>query len=163
MFEVKIPVLTDSALMAKYKKIKPLVRREDSNSLSWIKGYDNVEALRDLSYPLNPTFVRDVMDDELHHVKDCDFTCLLTWGSIFFKPSIAEVLSQINYERVPGIILNPKYNIEMDLVAFEVIEPPLKKIYKDHLTKALYQMGYCVSRVKLYYSYRNWRGFPEGV
>ena len=162
MFEVKIPVLTDSTLMAKYKKIKPLVRREGSNSLSWIKGYDNVVALRNLSYPLNPTFVRDVMDDELYHIKDYDFTCLLTWGSIkFFKPSIAEVLSQINSERVSETKLNLDLdNIVMNLVAFEVIEPPLEK---DHLTKTLCQMGYCASRVKLYYSYKNWRGFPEGV
>lgn len=155
MFEVKIPELTDSELMARYQRIKPVVRESKDGPLNWIKGCSSPSELRETAYLWEPTYLREVLEDELQAMDQYDFPCLHAWGAPgLFKPSIAEVLSQLDYEEVSRDILDMSTGIKKRIVAFEIIDHPkhADDLRKDPLTSALFDMGYHVSIVRLYAS-----------
>ena len=166
MFEVKIPEWSDMVLMTRYENIKPLLREKPNGPLHWIKGRDSADDLRYTAYMWEPEYLREVRKDELKPIENYDFVCLHTWGSPnFFKPSIAEVLSQIDYDKISKEIIDYKSKIRMRIVGFEIIDYPktAEDFYKDDLTKAFFDMGYHISKVRLYASYKSFNGFPEGA
>ena len=166
MFEVKMPELTDSELMARYQQVKPVVRDEKDALLKWVKGYNSPSELRETAYLWAPTYLREVSRGELMAIHNYDFLCLHTWGAPgLFKPTIAEVLSQLDYDEISKDIFDVDTGIKMKVVAFEIIDYPKDSadLYKDYLTSTLFNMGYHVSTVRLYTSYKSFSGFPEGA
>ena len=166
MFEIKIPELTDFTLMERYKGLKPLVFDKATGQLQWIKGRSTAEELRNIAYAWEPEPLRNVEPEEVKAMEDYDFSCLHTWGSPgLFKPTIAEVLSQVDYERVTHDIISVECGVRMHLVAFCIIDFPktVDDLRKDVWTSYFFDEGYHTSRIRLYYSYKEWHGFPEGA
>lgn len=105
MFEVKIPEWSDMVLMTRYENIKPLLREKPDSPLHWIKRLDDVIGLRCTTYTWEPEYLREVRGDELKPIEDYDFVCLHTYGAPnLFTPSIAEVLSQLDYDIISSEI-----------------------------------------------------------
>ena len=106
-----IPEISDKRLMELYKMLKPIVTIDEMKYL--LKEY-TLQQLRYQSYIWNKhEDKREIVDSsKLEPVED--FLCLHTWSYYgFFKPSIAEVLSQapidtIRYADVFEIIEQPK-------------------------------------------------------
>ena len=83
----------------------------------------------------------EVGKDELEVLEGRDFVCLHMYGYYgLFKPSVGEVLSQINEYDLPWV------------KAFEIIEKPetAEDFYKDSFTSIAFENGYHVSTVRLY-------------
>ena len=105
-----IPEIDDKRLEELYKMLKPIVTIEKMKYL--LKEF-TLEQLRNQSYIWNSDEdKRDIVDSsKLEPVED--FLCLHTYGYYgFFKPSIAEVLSQV-----------PEKTIS-EANTFEIIESP---------------------------------------
>ncbi len=148
MFKVSIPEISDEELLKRYQQIKP-VMSDSSGALWWVKEYSQVSELRYQSYRFagfaevirNPVGV-----DELTPLMGEDFACLHRYGYYgLFKPSIAEVLAQID-DRLIG---NPDDSL---VTAFEIIDTP--KDWDDMvgtpLREAVFNQGYHISTVRLY-------------
>lgn len=162
MFDIQIPKITDEELLEKYRRIKPLVRDSEDGILKWVKGDERIYVLRETSYICAPTYLRPVKPDELDHLESYDFACIHTTNGIF-KPSVAEVLAQIDYESADQEILNMETGRKMRLVAFEVEWVCEKDLWGgDILRRDLFLNNqHLVSRVKLYYSDIAFKGLPE--
>lgn len=166
MFEANIPEWSDMVLMTRYENIKPLLREKPNGPLHWIKRLDGAIGLRCTTYIWEPKYLREVRGDELKPIEDYDFVCLHTYGAPnLFTPSIAEVLSQLDYDIISSEILDYENKLHMRIVGFEIIDYPKTDgdFYKDDLTKELFDMGYHISKVRLYASYKSFNGFPEGT
>lgn len=170
MFNISIPKITNKELEHRYSKLKPLVR-DKNNKLCWIKAL-TPKQLRGISYIWDPTFIRPVKRNELIHLKSYEFTTIHSYGYYgMFKPSVAEVLSQLTFPDYNDIfrddfnILELGTDIEMVPVAFEIVDYPKTKkdLYKDHLHASIVNAGYHIARVKIYFSYKGFKGYPEGV
>ena len=160
MFEVTIPKITDSELMERYAQIKPIIRK--GGTLKWVKGYSDVEDLKEKAYLREPEYLRDVSKDELTAITFFDFPCLYKKMAGFPNLTIAGVLSQLDYQEAQDIMLyKPSTGkvIGSKIVAFEIIDPP--KEDEGYITGALLDMGYYVSYVRLYASCDAYTGFPK--
>ena len=140
MFEVQIPEISDEELMKRYKQIKPVITFE--GKLHCFREY-TLEELRKESYFVDrdSDMREEVEEGKLEVMVGRDFACLHTYGYPgFFRPSIAEVLSQIARYDLPYVR------------AFEIIEYPQSRydFEKDSLTYSLFNKGYHVSTVRLY-------------
>lgn len=140
MFEVSIPKISDEEMMKRYKQIKPVITV--NGKLHYFREY-TLEELSDISYLWN--YEEDVREevgkDELEVLEDRDFVCLHSYSYCgFFKPSVGEVLFQIN-----------EYNLYF-VKAFEIIEKPqtADDFHKDSFTSIAFDNGYHVSTVRLY-------------
>lgn len=90
--KIILPHLTDDELLARYKRIKPIVSYQ--GLYYYLKRY-NAAMLRNQSYIWN--IEKDIREQvDMTDVKTLDeFPCYHTYGWYgFFKPSIAEVLQQ---------------------------------------------------------------------
>ena len=99
------------------------------------------EELFDISYLWDGKIEKQVQDGEIIPILDKDFRCLHEYGYYgYFKPSVAEVLTQIDPE------------ILGDVVAFEIIDSPktAKDFHRDEFTSNAFRSGHHVSTVRLY-------------
>ncbi len=140
MFNVSIPTISDEELKRRYEQIKPVITV--NGKLYYFREF-TFDELRSISYLWK--YDEDVRDevgkDELEVLEGRDFFCLHDYGYPgFFRPSIAEVLSQIKEDHLPFV------------KAFEIIESPktANDFYKDSFTSIAFDNGYHVSTVRLY-------------
>ena len=142
MYNVSIPEISREELLARYKRIKPIV--EISGTKHFLRDYTE-EELTGESYLWNlEANKREPVDTELYVAQeDWDFECIHTYGYYgFFKPSIAEVLAQIPEHEVPFVD------------AFEIVEYP-KSSADFSKNKIVFDNGFHISKVRLYTSYNN--------
>ena len=139
MFNVSIPTISDDELKKRYQHIKPVITV--NGKLHYFKEFTDKE-LRNISYLWNREKIgEEVNDGELKVWEGHDFNCIHRYGYYgLFKPSIAEVLAQIN-----------EFDI-LSIKAFEIIESPetADDFYKDGLTSIIFKNGFHVSKVRLY-------------
>lgn len=140
MFKVSIPVISDEELKNRYEQIKPVVTV--GNKLHYLRKF-SFDELRQKSYiwNLDKDIREEVDENDLTVLKEKDFLCLHRYGHpMLFKPSIAEVLSQIQEEDIPFVR------------AFEIVESPetIHDFYQNRFTPIASHNGYHVSIVKLY-------------
>lgn len=158
MFEIKFKKLTDKELADRYSRVKPLKRTEDGK-LMWIESFSDIQRLKDTAFLWDAKYVREVKDDELVAYKGDEFIAFATWAYYgFFKPTLEEVLSQIDPINLASNRLDP-------IVAFEIIDAPecWDDIHKTELHSAILNAGYHIFKVKLYTRSKNFTGYPEGV
>lgn len=137
MYKVSIPEISKEELMARYKRIKPIV--EIDGKKHFIRKYTE-EELTNNSYIWNAdTDKREHVDMNLYYpMTEWDFECIHGYGYPgFFKPSIAEVLAQIPEMNVPFVD------------AFEIIEYP-KTAADFSKNKIVFDNGFHISKVRLY-------------
>lgn len=96
MFKMSIPQISDEEILKRYEHIKPVITVNDK--LYHFKEF-TLDEIRNISYIWN--YVEDIREevtaDELEIIPGQDFICLHTYAYYgLFKPSIAEVLSQID-------------------------------------------------------------------
>ncbi|MBR5227267.1 MAG: hypothetical protein IKV94_01340 [Clostridia bacterium] len=133
---MSIPKITKEELLNRYEHIKPVVTV--NGKLYYLREFTPKE-LSNLSYIWNISedIREEVGEKELEILADKNFVCLHSYGYYgLFKPSIAEVLSQIKDYDIPFVS------------AFEIIESP--KISKDSFSSIAFNNGYHVSTVRLY-------------
>ena len=133
--KLEIPEIDDNRLKELYRLLKPIVTIDE---MKYLLREFTLQELRNQSYIWNRTEdKRDVVDSsKLETVND--FLCLHTWGYYgFFKPSIAEVLSQA-----------PENVIEQ-ANTFEIIESPETRedVFKY---KEVIDNGFHLSKVRAY-------------
>ena len=140
MFNVSIPTISDEELKKRYEQIKPVITVK--GKLHYFRKF-TFDELRSISYiwNLGEDVREEVGENKLEVLEDRDFVCLHDYGYPgLFKPSIAEVLSQIKEYDLPFV------------KAFEIIESPqtANDFYKDSFTSIAFDNGYHVSTVRLY-------------
>lgn len=140
MFEISIPKISNEEMQKRYEHIKPVITV--NGKLHYFKEFTTKE-LSDISYLWNKDedVREEVGENELEILEGRDFVCLHSYGYYgLFKPSIGEVLSQIEERDVPFI------------KAFEIIESPetFADFHKDSFTSIAFDNGYHVSTVRLY-------------
>ena len=145
MFNVSIPKLPEEDLIYRYMHIKPVITV--NGKLHYFRDF-TLEELSRISFLWNKNNVgAEVAEDELEVWENHDFPCIHAYGTpLMFKPSISEVLSQINREDVNRV------------KAFEIIESPesAADFFKDALTAIIFEQGYHVSTVRLYIAKRKY-------
>ena len=112
MYNVSIPKISKEELLARYKRIKPIV--EINGKKYFLRDFTE-EELTGRSYIENlDEDKREPVDMNLYvPCTEYDFECIHKYGYYgFFKPSIAEVLAQIREMEVKFVD------------AFEIIEYP---------------------------------------
>lgn len=140
MFKVTIPKISNEEMKERYEHIKPVITV--NGKLHYFREF-TFEELSSISYLWNhdKDVRNEVGEDELKVLEGRDFVCLHKYGDYeLFKPSIAEVLSQIKEDTIPFV------------KAFEIIERPetVNNFYKDSFTSIAFDNGYHVSTVRLY-------------
>lgn len=140
MFDVSIPKITKEDLIRRYCKIKPVITID--GKLHSFRDF-SLEELSGISYLWDKknNVGPEIPDGTIQEWKEHDFACLHSYGYVgLFKPSICEVLSQINEQDLNRV------------VAFEIISHPetAEDFYKDPLTTIITERGYHVSTVRLY-------------
>lgn len=133
--KLEIPEIDDNRLKELYRLLKPIVTIDE---MKYLLREFTLQELRNQSYIWNRAEdKRDVVDPSKLETVD-DFLCLHTWGYYgFFKPSIAEVLSQA-----------PENVIEQ-ANTFEIIESPETRedVFKY---KEVIDNGFHLSKVRAY-------------
>ncbi len=90
--KIILPYLTDDELLARYRRIKPIVSID--NVYYYLKRY-NVNMMRTQAYLWNLSKDIRAKVDMTDAKTIAEFPCYHTYGYVgFFKPSIAEVLQQ---------------------------------------------------------------------
>lgn len=112
-----VPHLTDEELLARYRKIKPIVLYE--GAYYYLKQYD-ITMIRKNSYIQNlKENIKDQVETAEAQIID-EFPCYHTYGHIgFFKPTIAEVLEQFPDEVIKEanafyMTTSPKHHFDVD-------------------------------------------------
>lgn len=133
--KMPIPTIDDKRLLDLYKRLKPIVTIEE---LKYLLREFSLEELRNTSYIWNiVNDKRETVDaSKLETIQE--FPCLHTYGYYgFFKPSIAEVLSQV-----------PEKTIE-EANYFEIVSSP--KTREDVFRYSeIVNNGYHLSKVRSY-------------
>ena len=140
MAEVLIPSISDEELYKRYETIKPVITV--NGKLHYLRKF-SLDEIKGITYiwNLEKDLRQEVDEGELEQWEGKDFKCLHTFGySRLFKPSIGEVLSQINECDVPMV------------KAFEIIKHPhlFSDFEQDSFTSRAFKAGYHVSVVRLY-------------
>ena len=136
MFNVSIPKISDEELKKRYEQIRPVITV--NGKLHYFREF-TLDELRSINYLWNIAFdVREEVEENKFEVLEGkDFVCLHYYADPrLFKPSVADVLSQIKESDLPFV------------KAFEIIKSP-KKV-KDSFTSIAFDNGYHVSTVMLY-------------
>ncbi len=136
MYNVSIPKITDEELLARYAKIKPIVK---VGIEKYFLREFTLEELKTRAYTweTEQTKAGIVNMDEFVDINE-DFECIHTYGYHgFFKPTIAEVLAQIKDTDV-GVV-----------DAFEIIESP-ETAESLSRNKNAFNQGFHTSTVRLY-------------
>jgi hypothetical protein len=134
--ELIIPEISEERLRELYSRIKPLVEEKDGNKYT-LEEFTPKD-LREISYYWNHEKNRkDIIDtNDLETIQD--FPCLHTWGYYgLFKPSIAEVLSQMPED------------VAEEADFFEIVEWP-KDADDLNKQKEILNAGFHLSRVRAY-------------
>ena len=103
MFNVSIPTISDKELKKRYEQIKPVITVK--GKLHYFREF-TFDELRSISYiwNLDEDVREEVGENKLEVLEDRDFVCLHDYGYPgLFKPSIAEVLSQIKEYDLPFV------------------------------------------------------------
>lgn len=133
--KLEIPEIDDKRLKELYQLLKPIVTIDE---MKYLLREFTLQELRNQSYIWDRhEGKRDAVDSSKLETVD-DFLCLHTWGYYgFFKPSIAEVLSQA-----------PENVIEQANI-FEIIESPETRedVFKY---KEVIDNGFHLSKVRAY-------------
>lgn len=138
MFKMSIPEISYEELQKRYEHIKPVINVD--GKLHYFRNFTTDE-LTQVSFLFERNIGDEVLENELEVIEGKDFPCLHGYGYYgFFKPSIAEVLSQINSNVLPLV------------KAFEIIEYPetTSNFTKDSFTYIAFENGFHVSTVRLY-------------
>ena len=140
MFNVSIPTISKEEMEKRYEQIKPVVTV--NGELYYFREF-TLKELSSISYlwKRNENIGKKVKKGALKALVDKDFICLHSYGYAgCFKPSIAEILSQIKKEELPFA------------KAFEIIESPQtdSDLCKDSFTSVALYNGFHVSTVRLY-------------
>ena len=136
--EMHISWIPREEIVERYSRIKPVAKKD--GKLYWLRSFGE-EELFDISYLWNDETKKQVQDGEIVPIPDKDFRCLHEYGSSgLFKPSVAEVLTQIDSEILDTV------------VAFEIIDSPktAEDFHRDKFTSTAFNSGYHVSIVRLY-------------
>ena len=138
MSEMHISWIPREEIVERYSRIKPVAKKD--GKLYWLRSFGE-EELFDISYLWDDETKKQVQDGEIVPIPDKDFRCLHKYGYYgLFKPSVAEVLTQIDSELLDTV------------VAFEIIDSPetAEDFYRDEFTSTAFNSGYHVSTVRLY-------------
>ena len=139
MFKVSIPKLTQEEIMNRYQKIRPVMTKD--GKLHRLREYTPREIMKTSYYwELEKDMLPEV-EKYLVQIPDSDFYCLHAYGYYgLFKPSVAEVLSQLTDEQL----------LRAD--AFEIIAGPetSNDFTRDELSAIAFKNGFHVSTVRLY-------------
>ncbi len=138
MSEMHISWISREEIIERYSRIKPVAKKD--GKLYWLRSFGE-EELFNISYLWNDKTEKQVQDGEIVPIPDNDFRCLHEYGYPgLFKPSVAEVLTQIDSEILDTV------------VAFEIIDSPetAEDFYRDEFTSIAFNSGYHVSTVRLY-------------
>ena len=140
MSDILIPKITDEELYKRYESIKPVVTVK--GNLYYLRKF-TLDEIKGITYigNLEKDLRKQVDEDEIEEWEGKDFRCLHTFGHpLLFKPSIAEVLSQIKECDIPKV------------KAFEIIEYPrnISNVEQDSFSLVALKAGYHVSVVRLY-------------
>jgi len=136
--EMHISWISREEIIERYSRIKPVAKKD--GKLYWLRSFGE-EELFNISYLWNDETEKQVQNGEIVPIPDKDFRCLHKYGFCgLFKPSVAEVLTQIDSEILDTV------------VAFEIIDSPetTEDFYKDEFTSTAFNSGYHVSTVRLY-------------
>ena len=138
MYHVSIPKISKEDLMSRYQRIKPIV---EINGIKYFMRDFTEQELTGISYIGNVNEdKREAVDmNKYKPLTDLDFECLHKYGYYgIFKPSIAEVLAQIEERYLDSVC------------AFEIIESPstAKDINRNEI---IFNNGFHISKVRLYY------------
>lgn len=141
MYNVSIPEISKEELLARYKRIKPIVEIEGKKY--FLREFKESE-LTGISYIWNKNEdKREAVDMDLF--VPCvmkDFECIHAYGYPgLFKPSIAEVLAQI-----------PEFDVPF-IDAFEIIKSPTASDFAKN--QIVFNNGFHISKVRLYTSRDN--------
>ena len=135
-----LPEISDDKLLELYSRIRP-VRRDEEGNPCWVKDF-SLERLRGSSYIWEPSDVGEKLAATGIVLTPIGaFKCLHGYGYYgLFKPSIAEVLSQIPY----GFIDEAN--------AFEIVEAPerAEDFHCDAFNSSAFDHHCHVSVVQLY-------------
>lgn len=139
MFYMSIPELSDEELLERYVRVPPVV--EVNGRLTYFKHFSLLE-MKQTSYlwakEAKPTRVGK---DELTVMEGQDFACLHRYSYPgLFKPTVAEVLSQISDEAL------------VYARAFQIIDWPKtsEDFYRDSVINIAFRNGFYISTVRLY-------------
>lgn len=140
MPEVLIPHISDNEILKRYKQIKPVVTLDEK--LYYLRRF-NLKEIRGICFlsDCRNDAANAVGKNELTVLEGKDFNCLHTYGLHgLFRPTIAEVLAQINDNDIPLV------------KAFEIIETPntRRNAFDNDFISAAFTNGYHVSIVRLY-------------
>lgn len=139
MSDLHITWIPREEIIKRYSRIKPVL--ENSGELYWLKDFSDEEIFR-TSYIWNNDIGVAVKKGEIIPIPDGDFVCLHKYACpCLFKPTIAEVLTQISPDIVDKV------------VAFEIIKSPETAdslSEQDELAKEALRAGYHTSKIRLY-------------
>lgn len=139
MSDLHITWIPREEIVKRYSRIKPVL--ESSGELYWLKDFSEEEIFR-TSYIWNNNIGVAVKKGEIVPIPDKDFMCLHRYTCpCLFKPTIAEVLTQISPDIVDKV------------VAFEIIKSPEtgdSSYGKDEFTIEAFCAGYHTSKIRLY-------------
>lgn len=134
---VSIPEITDEELLKRYERIKP-VKTIDGRLYYYPKF--SLEELKNCPY-LSQNVSEEVPENTLKICFRHNFTCFHKWDhGLFFRPKVAEVLSQIPKESLPFA------------KAFEIVAVP-QSVYdfcEEEVVSWAFEHGYHISFVRLY-------------
>lgn len=137
--KIEIPKLSKEELIALYKKIKPMITYYGEKYL--LKEY-NYDQLLNIAYTMDFPRNKGTLVDPYNLKEVEEFPCLHTWGHYsFFKPTIAEVLSQL-----------PELSKE-EANVFEIVESP-NTANDLNMYKELTEKGFQLSKVRTYRLYK---------
>lgn len=137
MYNISIPEISREELLARYERIKPVVKYDEKRY--FLTNFSE-EELTGSSYLW---MIKEKLSEEFDITKyspmpEYDFECIHKYGAPnLFKPSIAEVLAQIS-----DSVLD-------ETCAFEIIEKPETQadLYRNSIT---FENGFHTSIVRLY-------------
>ena len=136
MFDVSIPKTSNEELMKRYQQIKPVITVDGKLHHFREFTFEEIVGINYLWYD-HQNVRQEVNEGELEAMEDKDFVCLHNYAFPgIVKPSIAEVLSQIDVNDLPSV------------KAFEITK--LLDFCENSFTYILYQNGYYTSIIKLY-------------
>lgn len=134
-----IPKITDERLEQLYKFLKPIVTIEE---MKYLLREFTLSELRGQSYIWNKSEDKREKVDQAKLEKIDDFLCLHTWGYYgLFKPSVAEVLSQVPEE------------LAMQGNTFEIVESPETRDDVFRYPEVI-NNGFHLSKVRVYKSHK---------
>ena len=162
MFKIQMPdPLDDVELITRYNTFKPLVR-DENGKLNWIKGYTNINDIRNKYFLRDVEYIRPVEDGELIEIPYSNYTmaCLIYYH-IFpdFVPCLEEIYRQIDtrtidnmYGTIDGHKSNSidDCNVYFKPCAFEIIDMPSKENCDDPIRRELFNAGYYLCNIKFY-------------